>query len=239
MSDPKFSTRSRELEWLDHPHAKRSERRNALKGYERINRWTASDRVLWDPLLYLLRDQPKQEPICLLDLACGAGDLPIRLWMRAKQSQWNLKVIGTDSSRLALHHARRRALLHRAKVSFRLLDAVRDPIPQVDVITCSLYLHRLGEGKALNLLRRMAQSARLGLIACDAVRSRPSYVWARIQSRLLGRSQILSSDHLRAVEGAFTPRELLSLAHAAGLGNARVLTRAPFRQVLFWERERA
>ncbi len=238
MSDPKFTTRARELEWLDHPNANRSARRNALRGYERINRWTASDRVLWDPLLYLLRNRPKQQPTRLLDVACGAGDLPIRLWMRAKQMQLNLKVIGTDSSRLALRHARRRALLNRAKVSFQQLDAVHDELPAVDVITCSLYLHRLGERKALDLLRRMANSARLGLIACDPIRSRSSYIWAQLQARLLGRSRILISDHPHAVESAFTPLELLGLGHAAGLRNARILTRAPFRQVLYWERDR-
>jgi hypothetical protein len=54
---------------------------------------------------------------------------------------------------------------------------------------------------------------------------------------LLTTSEVVHTDGPLSVEGAFTPEEVLDLAHRAGLRGASVVRRWPFRYLLTWKPE--
>ena len=57
----------------------------ALRGLARINRFSRSASILWAPIGQLASEAGKT-PLRLLDLATGAGDLPVELWQRARRA---------------------------------------------------------------------------------------------------------------------------------------------------------
>src|SRR5947207_3176813 len=91
-----------------------------------------------------IMDQPgidagDEHPVRVLDIASGAGDVPVRLWRRAKRKGLALQVAGSDVSPLAVEHGRRWAATAGADVEFFPLDILADPIPDgYDVLTSSL-----------------------------------------------------------------------------------------------------
>ena len=89
--------RRREPEIMDQPDLDRVRHLQALRGLERINFWSRSATTVWGPLAALAR-QRRPEPVRVLDLATGAGDLPIRLWRLARRAGLNVRIDGCDLS---------------------------------------------------------------------------------------------------------------------------------------------
>src|SRR5207249_155678 len=145
-----------EPELMDQPDLALDQHEQALRGLARINAWSGSARILWPELAALAR-RLQPAPLRVLDVASGGGDVPIRLWKRARRAGLNVEFQGCDRSGVAVEHARRNAADAGADVRFCVKDGLADPLPEnCDAVTCSLFLHHLGRPEAVRLLRAMA-----------------------------------------------------------------------------------
>jgi 2-polyprenyl-3-methyl-5-hydroxy-6-metoxy-1,4-benzoquinol methylase len=228
--------RRRQPEVMDQPGLDEGQHFHALRGLERINRWSFSARVLWAPLRALAAETPGR-PVRVLDVATGAGDLPIRLWRKARKAGVALRLDGCDVSIQALAFARRRAAEQQADVSFFPLDVLNDPLPAgYDVLLSSLFLHHLDEEPAVRLLRNMAEAAGRSVLINDLERSPLNYTLVYAATRLLTTSRVVHIDGPLSVQAAFTLGEVHALARQAGMAGATVARRWPCRFLLNWKR---
>lgn len=235
---PTWPALSRRLqpEVMDQPGLDPGRHRQALRGLGRINFWSGSAGTLWPPLADLARALAPRPPR-VLDLATGGGDVPIRLWHKARRAGLPLVVEGCDVSPVAVGHAAREAGRRGADVRFFAADALAGDLPAgYDAVVCSLFLHHLTEEQAVGLLRRMAAAAGRLVLVNDLVRSRAGLLLARLGTRLLSLSPVVHVDGPRSVEGAFTVEEARELARRAGLRGATVEPRWPCRFLLSWSR---
>ena len=92
-----ISARTRLPELMDDPALEPRRHAEALRGLARINRWSGSVRILWGPLRMLARRRGGRT-LRVLDLATGAGDLPIGLWRRAQRAGLPLELAACDAS---------------------------------------------------------------------------------------------------------------------------------------------
>jgi SAM-dependent methyltransferase len=231
-----LNQRCRQPEVMDQPDLARQRHFAALGGLERLNFWSGSARILWPPVRRLLQ-QAAGQPIRLLDIATGAGDLPIALWRRATRRGWPLQVDAWDVSPAALDYARQRAADRGATIGFHQADALTTAIPSdYDVVFSSLFLHHLDDDQAIDLLRRMAGPARRLVLVNDLVRCLPGLLLAHLATRLLTTSDVVHTDGPLSVQAAFSLAEVAGLARTAGLNGATVVRRWPFRYLLTWER---
>jgi hypothetical protein len=246
--------RCRQPEVMDQPDLARDRHVHALSGLARINFFSRSSRLLFHPLLDLQqRRRWPGQPLRILDVASGGGDVPIRLWLRAARAGLDWHLAGCDVSPLAVDHARARAQTAGAEVSFFVHDALAQPLPSpYDAVICSLFLHHLDEEQAVGLLRSMAWAVRSqraegrgqrseesgpGLVVVsDLARCWQGLLLAHLATRLLTTSDVVHTDGPLSVRAAFTPAEALGLAQRAGLDGARVRRRWPCRWVLQWSR---
>jgi SAM-dependent methyltransferase len=233
---PNLRQRHRQAEIMDQPGLDVAAHASALTALVRINWWSGSTGILWPSIREVARATPGRA-LRVLDVASGAGDVPIRLWHAARRNGVRLEIEGCDVSSTACDFARRRAASAGADVRFFPLDILKDTLPtDYDVLTSSLFLHHLDEGEALGVLRGMGQAARLMVLVNDLVRNRAGYWLAWAGTRLLSRSWVAHIDGPRSVEGAFTCTEALTLAEQAGLSGATVERRWPCRFLLTWRR---
>jgi 2-polyprenyl-3-methyl-5-hydroxy-6-metoxy-1,4-benzoquinol methylase len=236
MHMPSLATRRQQPEIMDQPGLENAEHQEALRGLARINTISGSAGILWRALRPLAKEKSGR-PLRVLDVATGGGDLPIRLALRAQRAGLALSFAGVDISPTAIAHARKQAAHRGADVDFFPLDVLGAPLPAAyDVITSSLFLHHLEAAQGVELLRRMGQAARLAVFINDLVRSRLGWWLALAATRLLTTSAIVHVDGPRSVEAAFTMAEARQLAEKAGLENACVRWRWPFRFLLEWRR---
>ena len=80
---PDLSRRDLQPELIDQPDLDAHRHVQALEGLVRINFFSGSSAILWPPIRALLAAEP-QRNWRLLDIATGAGDLPIALWNKAR-----------------------------------------------------------------------------------------------------------------------------------------------------------
>jgi SAM-dependent methyltransferase len=230
--------RQRQPEIMDQPGLPPAEHDRALTGLARINFFSRSANILWPALIDLARDRPR---LRVLDVATGAGDLPLRLWQRARRHGLDWQVAGCDISPQAVEHAEQRAHQAGATVSFFVHDVLAGPpLPPADAVTCSLFLHHLAEDDARALLRRLARpddpEGPAVVLVNDLERSWPGLLLAHVGTRLLTRSRVVHFDGPCSVESAFTLGEAQRLAERAGLSGVRVTRRWPCRWLLEWRR---
>jgi hypothetical protein len=232
---PALSRRLRP-EVMDQPGLDPRRHHQALLGLGRINFWSGSAGILWPPLADLARAVAPWPPR-VLDLATGGGDVPIRLWHKARRAGLPIVVEGCDVSPVAVEHAAGEAGRRGAEVRFFAADALADALPGgYDAVVGSLFLHHLTEDQAVRLLRGMAAAAGRLVLVNDLVRSRAGLLLAQVGTQLLTRSPVVHVDGPRSVEGAFTIEEARQLAERAGLVGATVARRWPCRFLLTWVR---
>jgi 2-polyprenyl-3-methyl-5-hydroxy-6-metoxy-1,4-benzoquinol methylase len=233
-----FPLRSRQVrpEIMDQPGLSPHLHDHALRGLQRINRWSGSSRIYW-PCLYQAAQAVAPRPLRILDLATGGGDVPIRLWHRAKKRGVNMEIEGCDVSNTAIVHAQALAVSQSAPVRFFTLNVLTEEMPAgYDVFLCSLFLHHLEEQQAIALLQRMAASVGRLLLINDLMRSPMGYALAYVGTRLLTTSRIVHLDGPQSVAAAFTVQEMHQLAQQAGLVGANIRRAWPFRMLFCWSK---
>jgi 2-polyprenyl-3-methyl-5-hydroxy-6-metoxy-1,4-benzoquinol methylase len=233
---PDLSRRHRQPEIMDRPDLDADSHYGALRSLTRINAWSGGVRMFW-PELFALAKQAAPAPLRVLDLATGAGDVPIRLWRKAARAGVALHIEAWDFSPRAVEYARSHSQRYGADVEFSCKDALADEIPaDYDAIISSLFLHHLDDEQAVSQLRRMANAARKLVMINDLARGAFGFALAWVGTRLLSRSRVVHVDGPLSVQAAFTPAEALDLAERAGLHGASVRRRWPARYLLTWRR---
>ena len=191
---------------------------------------------VWQPILRLARCR-RLDRLRVLDIATGAGDLPLGLWQVARRRGVTLDIHGVDINPHAVALAASQAALAGAPIEFSVLDVLAQDLPEAfDVVTSSLFLHHIDEDQAVRLLQKMAAVARHLVLVSDLRRSPVGLVMAFLATRLFTRSDVVRTDALRSVRSGFTLEEAIALAERAGLPDAAVTPCWPCRFLLAWER---
>jgi 2-polyprenyl-3-methyl-5-hydroxy-6-metoxy-1,4-benzoquinol methylase len=225
-------------EEMDDPSIAAKEHLRALQGLERINAVSLSAQSVWAAIEPILRKDP-QKKWRVLDIATGAGDVPIHLWRLAARRGIPLEVEGCDKSPQALDFARTRAREKGAQVRFFTLDIHTQGIPEgYDILLSSLFLHHLEDGEAVAFLRGMAQKTRGLVLVNDLSRGLAGLLMAFLGTRLLSASPVVHEDGVRSARAAFSLPEIRKAARQAGMNGARIVRRWPSRFLLVWAKGR-
>lgn len=232
MLGPKLTRRVLVPEIMDDPGLDSQRHEKALASLARINRLSASSRTVWQPIHDLSRRIDKSRPLRILDIATGSGDMPVRLWQRAKRAGIALEIVGVDISDRALGIARQR-LSADMPIEFRTLDAISEDLPAgFDVVTSSLFLHHLEDAEAERLMGKMAQCAKRLVVIHDLRRCRRGWWLALLASRTLSSSDVVHTDACLSVQAAFTIDEVRQMANRAAIPGVAIRRRWPLRFVL-------
>ena len=228
--------RQMQPEMMDQINLDECAHRSALRGLVRVNLISLTHRSLWKPIIRLMRSRAPK-PIRVLDVACGGGDVTVRLALAARRCRLPISIDGCDMSPTALTVAREHAKSAGVPCQFFSLEVTKEKLPDdYDVVVTSLFMHHLPTESAVNLLRSMCQAPRKLVLVNDLVRSRFGYLLARFGGYLLSRSPIVHSDGPISVAGAFTPQEFQEMSLRAGMQGATVKRIWPARMLLEWSR---
>jgi 2-polyprenyl-3-methyl-5-hydroxy-6-metoxy-1,4-benzoquinol methylase len=222
-------------ELMDDPAIDRQLHGKALDGLTRLNRASHAVGHMWQAIAPLAGTVPLR----VLDVAAGAGDVPVGLWQTARRRGVQLDIDACDRSATAVDYGRALAARCGAQVRFMQIDVLRRDIRDLggyDVVTCSLFLHHLTDDQAVHVLGAMAKSARRLVTVSDLVRSRGGLMLAWSASRMLTGSRVVHVDAERSVRAAFTCDEARKLARRAGMDTATVSWCWPWRWQLRWNR---
>jgi 2-polyprenyl-3-methyl-5-hydroxy-6-metoxy-1,4-benzoquinol methylase len=222
-------------ELLDLGHGSQADVAQNLAEMWRTNRYLggvqAITRHLYPRLLAL------HKPATVLDLGTGSADLPLALVKWSQQHNIKLQVCGIDWA------ARNLAVAHehiQNAPGIQLIQADASNLPfraqQADYVISSLFLHHFTPPQAVQLLRAAFDTASHGLIMSDAVRGWLPLVFWKLGEPIFARNYLTRHDGALSIRRAYTPAELLELAHNAGLPNPKVTTHWLWRMTLVADR---
>jgi len=196
-----------------------------LRDIERANR-------LFGGITPIARVLEATEAIEILDVGCGAADIPRALLVRAQRHGRTLAITCLDRSEQMLAIARGRD--RDGKFRFVLGDG--DSLPftdgSFDVAMCSLTLHHVEGSQAVGFLRELRRVSRVTPIVCDLRRSPLAYAATWTQAHLFSRNRFTRHDAPVSVLRAYTPDEALTLARDAGWRSPSVRIEPWFRMTL-------
>lgn len=222
-------------ERMDDPQLDAKLHRDALAGLARLNAVSGCARALWKRIAPLAATA--ERPLRILDVATGAGDIPVRLARVAAAKNAAIRCYGCDISPVAVGRAWRLAEKCEARVQFFQCDVLSGKtLGEFDVVLCSLFLHHLDEERAIRLFSTLSATAHRMILLSDLHRSAVNYLAVRAASLLVTRSPVVRFDAPTSVRAAFTASEALSLARQAGLDGCRVTPLFPCRFLLSWSR---
>ena len=228
-----LANRHRQPELMDEPTLDAAEHTRALTGLARVNWWSRSTSIVRPALRLLATEFSAEQPMRLLDVACGGGDVTVAIARWARRAGLPVRVSACDISPTALDISRCRAEAAGESIEFFQYDLLQTALPgEFDVVMCSLFLHHLDEPDAVRVLRSMSGAAARAVLVNDLIRSRRGYWLAMLGTRLLTRSRIVHTDGPLSVAGAFTTNEALQLCEQAGLSEVTISRHWPQRFLL-------
>lgn len=224
-----------EPEEMDSPDLDPGLHFEALKGLVFLNGWSLSGREMYFSLRRF--EVGPDAELRILDLASGGGDVPISVARRALRQGLRWNVHGCDRSETAAAYAAAEAVKKKIPMRFFSLDVQTEKIPSdYDILTNSLFLHHLSRTETIRFLKKMAASARRGIVIHDLERSGIGLLLAFVMGRLVTRSKIVHQDAPQSVRAAYTLNEIRRLAAKAGLAGAVIERCWPFRYRLIWRK---
>jgi SAM-dependent methyltransferase len=222
---------------MDAPDLDRALHVQALRALARVNRVSGVAARVWRDVLHLSREhrvRGRDEPLRLLDVACGGGDVIVDVARRARSADVPLEIHGCDASPVALEHARRGAARWGLAASFLKRDVLSEGLPGgYDLVCSSLFHHHLSNEDAVDLMRGMAEAGDC-LLVQDLLRGTLGYVLAWSGLRLLSSSEVARVDGPLSVRAAFSLPEVRAMAEGAGLAGAVIRRGWPERFILRW-----
>ena len=231
--------RKRVAELMDDPSLDADVHQEALGGLEKLNIISTSADALWQQLRTIRLVEPTQ-PLRILDLACGGGDIAIALVKKAAQERPSrlINIDALDISDTAVEYATKKARDEQLNSSLRFiqLDVLNDALPEnYDAVICSLFTHHLDPPEVVSLMRKMRGSAKKMVIVNDLLRNELSYALVWLGTRIFSRSAVVHYDGPVSVCASYTMDEMRSMAKEAGLQNSFVKFHPPCRQLLIWK----
>ena len=187
----------------------------AMMGHRPVIRWL--DRAT--------RDVPPDQPLTLVDVGCGYGDLlrAVRRWARKRRRP--MKLIGIDLSPQVVGIARG-ATDVAENIQYQVADILeyKAAVP-IDFVATSLVTHHLTDGMIVKFLRWMEASTQRGWMIYDLQRSVVPFYFIKLAGLLMRLHKVVVYDGRVSVARSLTREEWESLLARAGVPRAAVKIR--------------
>jgi len=222
----RFRERSTKLEHLDKGDYTPEEYEGCITELQRVNRWLGDTRALRHSLLAEL-SRTKRTNFSVVDVGAGSGELLCVIDDWSKQNNRQPLLAGIELNARSVRAIEERRLLAVRADAFQLPFAAK----QFDYAICSLFTHHFKNPDVIAILRELKRvAARIFVI--DLHRHPAAYFFYTTVGRLFLYNRLIREDGALSILRSFKPEELLSLAKAAGLEQARVERHFPYRLVL-------
>jgi SAM-dependent methyltransferase len=222
---PDFSARSGQPEWLDDPDITPDSLAAVLADLDRFNRAMLGHTPMLRWLARAAAPVPKDQPLAILDVGCGSGDLLRAVARWARRTGRAVSLIGVDLNPETIAIARARTP-DSDRIRYEAADVfAHRPTEAVDVVVNSLLAHHLPDEDIVALLRWMDATARRGWLVSDLQRSIVPYAFIGLVGRFTDLHPTVIHDGRISVARALTRREWRARVAEAGLADAGVTIR--------------
>lgn len=222
--------RSTQPELMDDFKLQGTEMKQLLTDLQRVNKWLGGNQITLQGIKMLLATNPKTQPITILDVGCGDGEM-LRQCARFGASEgYQLQLIGVDANAYILEEATQRSKEFQ-NITFQKIDVFSEALSEIpfDIGLCTLFLHHFSDSEIEIMLNRLQAKARLGIVINDLQRNRLAFWLFTVFSHIFLKTKIARYDGLVSVARAFRKKELVSLSEAIKNSTSTIRWKWAFR----------
>jgi 2-polyprenyl-3-methyl-5-hydroxy-6-metoxy-1,4-benzoquinol methylase len=219
----RLAVRTLQEEQMDDPALPPEDYRAVLADLGRVNRWTLAARPT---LSFLARASAGARKFTLLDVGYGEGGMLRAIARWSARRGLDAQLTGIDLNPKSAVAARAASPPGMA-IDWRTGDYAE--LGRFDFVISSLVAHHMTDPQLQAFLRWMESHATLGWLVNDLHRHGFAYAGYPLLARLLGVHRIVREDGRLSIARAFRPAEWHARLDQAGVADARVVRRFPFR----------
>jgi len=216
----KFSSafRSDQEEIMDSFELSGEEMQNVLTDLKTVNKYLGGNNITINGISKLLKNHSFVNEITIIDLGCGDGEMLRQCAKYGIKNGYNFKLIGIDGNSYILEEASKRSASFK-NISFIQMDIFSEEKFSVsfDIALCTLFLHHFKEDSIIDLLQKLVDNAKLGVVVNDLERNKIAFNLFSIASRIFLRTRIARHDGLVSVARGFKRDELFKMSKKLNL----------------------
>lgn len=185
---------------------------DALDKLAQINRWLGGNKVTLNGLKKALQNHPKKEPITIVDLGCGGGDILRDLSRYGKQKGYEFNLIGIDANPNTVSYASQLSQNYD-NIEFEVIDIFSDAFKTLkyDLVIATLFLHHFKENELVSFLKPVLEKAKLGVVVNDLHRNKLAYYLFKLLCTTI-KNKTIVEDGLTSVLRGFKRQELSDIS---------------------------
>lgn len=230
MTFTKF--RSNKKEWLDDFSLSGPDLKKNLQNLKLANRFLGGNILIFKALEQLIIENPQltQQPLNVVDIGCGGGDIlrTLSLWARKKFLPWIF--IGVDANPVSIEYATELSG-HFEHIQYLTLNVFDEEFQRLkfDIILLCTICHHFSDIEMVKLLSQLSQQAKIGIIISDLHRHWISFYAIKLLTQIFPCSYLEKHDGPLSVLKAFKRCELIHIMNQAGISGYQIKWRWPFR----------
>ncbi|MCU1247030.1 MAG: Methyltransferase type 12 [Edaphobacter sp.] len=176
----------------------------------------------------LVAVHPSPEPLRVVDVGCGDGDMLRRIDAWAAKRGVPVALTGIDLNPYAIRAARE-ATRQAQRIDWIVGDALSNAaMGDIDVVICSLLTHHLTDPQIVQFLQWTERTTRRGWFVNDLHRKPVPYYLFRLWARFTNWHPFVKNDGAVSIRRSFVVEDWQRLCAAAGL-EARTVSIEEYR----------
>ena len=185
---------------------------DALDKLATINKLLGGNGVTLKGLKILLKNQPKNKPITIIDLGCGGGDILRSIANYGKKEGYNFQLIGVDANKNATDYGTTLSGDYD-NIKFVYVDVFSEEFKAMDydIVIATLFLHHFKENQLLELMGHLLRKAKSGMVVNDLHRHRLAYYLFKLIT-IPVKNKMIIEDGLTSVLRGFKRKELINIS---------------------------
>jgi 2-polyprenyl-3-methyl-5-hydroxy-6-metoxy-1,4-benzoquinol methylase len=168
-----------------------------------INKWLGGNKITIDGLKMILKNQPKEKTISIVDLGCGNGDMLRKVAEFGRKNGYQFQLLGIDANQATIDYAN---ILSAdfPEITYSKEDVLSKEFENhsFDIAMCTLFLHHFEDDVALNFVQTLLKNAEIGVLINDLHRHRMAYYLFNIITSGI-KNKMTREDGLTSILKAF------------------------------------
>ncbi len=224
-----FNSRSEKTEIMDDLNCAGEVVDQTLRELETINRWLGGNSITIDGIRKLLPVQGNQ-PVEIVDLGCGGGDMLIEIARYGRKKNFPLKLIGIDANPHIIEFAKRNCEAY-PEIEFLAMDIFSSEFKELrfDVAIATLVTHHFESTSLSQLCVTLQRQSKLGVVINDLHRHWLAYYSIKVLTLAFSKSSMVKYDAPLSVLRSFKKKEWLQILHQGGITNYSITWKWAFR----------
>ena len=220
--------RSDQFEIMDDMTMSGPELKRTLDLLASINLYLGGNALTLNGVEKMMASVSKEEPIRIVDLGCGNGDMLRKLHLFGKKMGYDLELLGIDANPASVAYATELSE-GMSNVSFSTVNIFSPEFREMeyDIAIATLFMHHFSDEEITELISGIKKKSRIGVLVNDLHRSEMAYGLFWVISLFFG-NHVARNDGLISIRKSFRRKDLEKYAQEVK-GKSSIQWRWAFR----------